>query len=343
MKFIKDKKELSIFVAFIIIAVLIGVGVAQFVSPFIFKKQPQNNTAQTSNLDQKETEEKQKTEEKDQTSNSQKSSSKTKSSSADRREVEISLPKPVELPKPAKDYSGLNITDYVSKFGYNMGFLWSEDLREASQDYPIKSEPNKAELDKLPQQPKNISEIVPAPEKCEKKNWLSYPAYNVEAPIVYASFKEMFNLKANGDADLNNPIVESPTAIARGNYLSVPIQRLLVNGIVHLPGSPFPGQVGNSYIVGHTSNFPSVRSNYNYIFKPFERKSKVGEEFFVWDYRCRKLKFKVYEVKNILAEDVNTAYKNVGDKRVVTLQGSILDANYQPTRRWITRGELVLE
>jgi sortase (surface protein transpeptidase) len=241
-----------------------------------------------------------------------------------------------------RDYLGQKITNFLKNNGYNMGYLWSTDLEKVSHPSPINPEINKAELDKFTQ-PKNISEIVPKPIECEKKNWLSFPKYATEAPINYASFQDMYNSDKNKYVNLNNPIQESQVEINKGNYLSVPVQRLLVKGVVHLPESPHPGQVGNSYIVGHTSNFPQVRSDFNYVFKSFERKSKVGDEFFVWDSECRKLKFKVFEVSNILAEDINTAYKNFGDRRIVTLQGSILDANYQPTRRWLTRGELVLE
>jgi hypothetical protein len=243
----------------------------------------------------------------------------------------------------ARDYIGQKITNYLKSFGYNLGYIWSTDLNKVDHKMPINTDINKEELDKKPTQPKNISEIIAKPLTCDRKNWFSFPKYNSDSPLNYASFQDMYYPDKNNFINLNNPIQESQAAINAGNYLSVPIQKLLIKGIVHLPESPHPGQVGNSYIVGHTSNFSQVRSDFNFVFKPFERKSQVGDEFFIWDSECRKMKFKVFEVVNILAEDINTAYKNYGDKRVVTLQGSILDANWQPTRRWLTRGELVVE
>ncbi len=255
---------------------------------------------------------------------------------------------PEQIPKPKtevapRDYIGQKITNYLQSFGYNLGYVWNSDLNKVDHKPPINTDINKQELDKKNTQPKNISEIIPIPLTCERKNWFSFPKYKSDAPVNYASFQDMYYPDKNNFINLNNPIQESQAAINAGNYLSVPIQRLLIKGIVHLPESPHPGQVGNSYIVGHTSNFSQVRSDFNFVFKPFERKSQVGDEFFIWDSECRKLKFKVFEVANILAEDINTAYKNFGDRRVVTLQGSILDSNYQPTRRWLTRGELVVE
>lgn len=336
MSFVKGKKGISILSSIVVVSILLGLSLGILIDGILFRPAPMESTLSSlmQNIGMNNS---------NSSSLSQNSQSLDSSSIDDRQIVEIGLPKPEPKPEYPKDYEGVRNTEYVKQFGYNMGFLWSEDFLNASQEPPTKAEINKTELDKLPPQPKNISEIVPVPAECEKKNWLSYPKYNVETPINYAGFKDLFNNKQNGDSNLNDPIVESPSAITRGNYLSVPIQKLLVQGIVHLAGSPFPGQVGNSYIVGHTSNFPQVRSDYNKIFKPFERKSEVGEEFYVWDYRCRKLKFRVFEVSNILAEDIDAAYKNFGDKRVVTLQGSILDANFQPTRRWLTRGELVIE
>jgi hypothetical protein len=58
------------------------------------------------------------------------------------------------------------------------------------------------------------------------------------------------------------------------------------------------------------------------------------------------MKFKVFEAITIRAEDTEIAYKSFGDRRVVTLQGSVLEivnGFLQPTKRWLTRGELVLE
>jgi hypothetical protein len=248
------------------------------------------------------------------------------------------------LVEAQRDYMGQKITNYLKQNGINLGYVWSRDISLLGHSYPISSDLNNSELDRTNSQPQNLSAVIQQIPNCEKKNILSYPKYGVEAPINYASFGDLYNNnKATGLTDIRNPIEEDPNAIGRGNYESVPIQKLLKLGIVHLPISPHPGQVGNSYIVGHTSNFPSVRSNYNYIFKPFERRSVAGEEFWIIDNECRQMKFRVFEAIAINADDVATAYKTFGDKRVVTLQGSILDKFYQPTMRWLTRGELVLD
>lgn len=40
----------------------------------------------------------------------------------------------------------------------------------------------------------------------------------------------------------------------------------LKNGIVRYPGTALPGQVGNSFIFGHSSNYPWIKSEYNDVF-----------------------------------------------------------------------------
>jgi hypothetical protein len=243
-----------------------------------------------------------------------------------------------------KDKAGYLITENIKKLGIDSGFISSKVIEELGQESPI--DKKDATTDKKFEEPKPLSTLIKVPEKCEKKNWLSFPKFEVEANMQNQSFDEFFEKDVNDKIDFDRPIQEKQADINAGNYESVPVQRLLKTGIVHVPITPQPGEVGNSYIVGHTSNFASVKSDYNTIFKPFESRSEIDDEFYIFDHQCRKLKFKVFEVKAIKSAEIKEAYKNFGDKRVVTLQGSILEyvnGYLKPTKRWLTRGELVLE
>jgi hypothetical protein len=251
------------------------------------------------------------------------------------------------IPREINDLNGRKITYNLKQFGINAGYIWDTDIAELGQQSPFNSGITDNQATYFPTSPKHIEQLIPAQDNCPstytvqgQKNWLSFVKYGVEAPIQNGNFGDFYNY-SNDEINLNSEIQEDKNAIARGNYESVPVQKLLKAGVVHLPISPAPGQVGNSFIVGHTSNFPQVRSNYNTIFKPFESKSRVGDEFTIWDHKCRQLTFRVFEAFAIGEYDTATAYENIGNRRVVTLQGSILDANWQPTKRWLTRGELV--
>jgi Sortase domain len=203
---------------------------------------------------------------------------------------------------------------------------------------------------------KSIADLIPAPANPQLTNFLRYPKYGINVPIQYAGLKDLFETDKNGELVKASdgrfvPIEEN---VERDGPLGVPVQRLLINGIVHIGFTPQPGDVGNSYIVGHSSNFSSVPSDYNYIFRPLQERSQIGEEFFVYDKDGRELKFNVFEVKTIKQEETNIAYFGGSEsedlysktgKRVVTLQCSILEyvkGTLQPTKRWLTRGELVL-
>ncbi len=246
------------------------------------------------------------------------------------------------------DNNGRKITHNLNQFGLNAGYIWDTDIAELGQDHPFNFGITEDQMSYFPKQPQHIEQIIPAQDNCPtypntiqgQKNWLSFGKYAVESPIQNGSFGDFYNFGSDGQINLGSEIQEDKNAILRGNYESVPAQKLLKYGVVHLPITPAPGQVGNSYIIGHTSNFPQVQSAYNKIFKPFESKSQVGDEFTIWDHKCRQMTFRVFEAFAIGENDTATAYQNMGNKRVVTLQGSILDSNWQPTKRWLTRGEL---
>ena len=149
------------------------------------------------------------------------------------------------------------------------------------------------------------------------------------------------NIKKSHDGDINvtKPIVEKESDIRAGNYETTPIQKLLKDGVVHLGDSVQPGEIGNSYIVGHSSNFRQVISNYNYVFATLNR-AKERDEFIILDRNGKKLEFKVFESIMVDYTDVVMAYKDFGGKKVVTLQAGVLE-NGKPIKRLLVRGELV--
>jgi hypothetical protein len=267
------------------------------------------------------------------------------SSSVAENQVEVDI-MAIEIRKKLKQAYNIDMgfpyTDYTLKLNHKLPLL-TERTKVLNQSAAIQTT--------FPVNQKRLTEILPKPTAVEKTNWLSFEKYGVEAPVIYSSYQDMFELNADGSVNFSKPIIEKEEEIRAGNYESVPIQKLLKEGVVHLSYSTYPGEVGNSYIVGHSSNFSSVKSDYNTVFKPLESKTQVGDEFFIYDIEGRKLKFRVFEAMSILAEDTATSYKFFGDKRVVTLQASIVELvklpngkqEYQANKRWITRGELVLE
>ncbi len=252
------------------------------------------------------------------------------------------------------DWAGIQIQKNLkTTLNLNMGFIYTDTIVDLGIPIPLEVESqykvipkSTLELYDYPDSPR-LADLIKVPENPEKTNWLSFPDYSVEAPIIYASFQDMFETDENNLVDFSKPIIEDREEVNRGNYESVPVQRLLRNGIVHLPYSPYPGELGNSYIIGHSSNFSQVQSDYNFVFKSLVKQTKDGDIFYIYDKDGRKLKFKVFESLEIFEDEIEVSYKNYPDKRVVTLQGSILvtqpDGSVQPTKRWLTKGELILD
>jgi hypothetical protein len=194
-----------------------------------------------------------------------------------------------------------------------------------------------------PEAPKilTLDELIPKPDSPQFKSQVVYAKVKIKAPVVWSKLEDLYEKNPDGSINVQKAITEKESDIKAGNYESTPIQKLLKEGTVHLADSVMPGEVGNSYIIGHSSNYRQVVSNYNYVFATLQQGKEV-DEFIVFDADGRELHFKVFESIVIDYDDVKTAYKDFGDKRVVTLQASVL-VNGKPLKRRLVRGELVVK
>ncbi len=270
------------------------------------------------------------------------------------REPEAQVSAVEAIPEPPKveevkeralqvDLAGVELTRTMKRFGFNMGFLSSSFISDLGFGLPIEVEEQFAEIEDESEYakydiPTPLEEIIPAPENPQFRNKFVWEQYEIEAPIIYAPFEDIFQQNDDQsfafDQYVNNDPIDSP------------VQQKLRDGIVHLPFTPSPGEVGNSYIIGHSSNYSSVESDYNFIFEPIIEKVSEGEQFSVYDNLGRKLDFEVIEAKSVRQEDVQEAYKKFDDKRTVTLQGSILEQTadgWLPTKRYLVTGELMAD
>ncbi|MDD5769581.1 MAG: sortase [Candidatus Gracilibacteria bacterium] len=81
----------------------------------------------------------------------------------------------------------------------------------------------------------------------------------------------------------------------------------LSNGIIRYPGSAIPGEIGNSFIFGHSSNFPWIKGDYNDVFALLDN-VEFGDEIIVY-YNQKKYIFKIKEKKIIKPGDVSVLKK----------------------------------
>lgn len=208
---------------------------------------------------------------------------------------------------------------------------------KSQQPTEIKPEPQSNA--KIPIRPPT-NETVPTTDQTGQVNTLDYPALKITTPIQFATLADLFEKNSDGTIDTTKQIQESPND---KTHLSTPAQRLLTKGIVHLGFTVLPGEYGNSYIVGHSSNYANVKSAYNYIFKDL-RYAKSGDIFTIYNKDGKGMNFRVFENIIVSEKDVDKAYSEFNDRRVVTLQASVLvrvNGSLLPLKRQLVRGELV--
>ena len=250
-----------------------------------------------------------------------------------------------------RDKDGESITKLVSKLNnkFNMGFISSKNLKDLNIKSPLQITANQESLAPKDEvlKIKTLDTVYPAPEKCEQRNNVVFESKQIiDAPIQYIDYGDMFYTNSDGSYDFNKlPDYENHPIYGDINS---PSQKKLELGIIHMTAiSPLPGEIGNSYFAGHSSNWSHIKSNYNQVFKPLLDEIFNGSVFTIYDYKCRKLNFRVFESTIIESEDVQEAYKSFGgERRVATLQTSVV--SYRPAGGWqvyqrkLVRGELIL-
>lgn len=115
-------------------------------------------------------------------------------------------------------------------------------------------------------------------------------------------------------------------------------QVALVNGVVHYPGTAMPGEYGNVYIFGHSSDNAWSKGHYKTIFAILPRIQK-GDRILLTDNVGRRYVYAVMEQFVAGARDVQ--YLDQGDrkKRLLTLQTSWPIGT--SLKRYVVRAELL--
>lgn len=95
----------------------------------------------------------------------------------------------------------------------------------------------------------------------------------------------------------------------------------LENGVIHYPGTAYPGQVGLSYISGHSSNYIWSKSNYSHVFARLNELN-IGDEFFVTvaetSGQKQTLRYVVSEKKEYQPDD-QAQFESSGNTSAVSL------------------------
>ncbi len=117
-------------------------------------------------------------------------------------------------------------------------------------------------------------------------------------------------------------------------------QEALRSGVVHYPTTADPGELGNMYIFGHSSNYPWVKSKYNTIFALLP-KIDIGADITLADHTGQLFTYRVIEKKVVSPKDKSVLDQRGFKKRLLTLQTSYPIGT--ALQRYIVVAELVVD
>lgn len=114
-------------------------------------------------------------------------------------------------------------------------------------------------------------------------------------------------------------------------------QAALINGVVHFPGTANPGQLGNCYIFGHSSDFIWSKGHYKTVFALLPRIQK-GAEIEITDPKGQKFIYTVTDSRKVASSDLSVLDQQGNKKKFLTLQTSYPVGT--ALARWVVIGEL---
>src|SRR3989344_5997637 len=133
---------------------------------------------------------------------------------------------------------------------------------------------------------------APAPQEKMEPDKLLVPSLNIEAPVLYA--------------ERNNE-----------DYF----QELLVNGVVHYPGTAEIGEPGNAYIFGHSSDNALSSGKYKTVFALLPRIA-AGADIYISDREGNKYVYRVIESRAVEKDDLSVLDQGDRKRKLLTLQTS---------------------
>lgn len=127
--------------------------------------------------------------------------------------------------------------------------------------------------------------------------------------------------------DKNVPVVAVPeNNLVRRDWeaLEGDLQGALRSGVVHYPGTPWPGQSGNVVMTGHSSYYPWDPGRFKDVFAVLHN-VKEGDEVIVF-HNQRKYRYKVEATEVVLPQQVEVL-GDTGDDRLTLLTCTPIGTN----------------
>lgn len=114
-------------------------------------------------------------------------------------------------------------------------------------------------------------------------------------------------------------------------------QKALQDGVVQFPGTAPIGEVGNTYIFGHSSDLPFAKGSYKTVFALLPN-IELGQDIYVSNNDGIVFHYKSYEKFVAESKDTHLLSQETDGRKILTLQTSYPIGT--ALRRYIVRAEL---
>ena len=203
-------------------------------------------------------------------------------------------------------------TNYNAYLNIAKWFFFKEEIEKES-----KSILQSVEASNLKE--KTIEKVTEEKKEEEEKASLSIKKYkkeldnkNISLKIEITPYENRVVIPKIGK---NIPLVEIKNRkIDSEHELEDIFMKELENGVVRYPGSAIPWEEWNSFIFGHSSNFPWMNGDYNEVFSNLNFLEE-WDEIIIY-YNQKKFKYIVKEKRVIKPGDVSVLKKNISKKEL---------------------------
>jgi LPXTG-site transpeptidase (sortase) family protein len=114
--------------------------------------------------------------------------------------------------------------------------------------------------------------------------------------------------------------IEAPLKYVSETKESV-YQAALKDGVVHFPGTALPGQVGNAYYFGHSSDYPWSGGHYKTVFALLP-KIQTGAVIKITDSGGNLFTYTVTGTKIVVPSDTSVLSQETSGKKLLSVQTS---------------------
>lgn len=141
--------------------------------------------------------------------------------------------------------------------------------------------------------PEQVNIVTPSVPTLESERW--------KAPVVASNYIAI-------------PVVDVNAPVTFGvNNTAKEVAANLENGPIQINGTSLPGQTGNIYITGHSSNYIWAKGNYNSVFAVLD-KLVIGDLVYI-NYKDITYEYKIFD-REIVAPNDTSMLKSTNDSRL---------------------------